>query len=938
MSFYDAIRVGASGAADFEIERSLRFNRPDSTYLTKSLGSTSNRRTFTYSFWVKRTVQNSEQCLIYNGHPSSTPYGEIRFEYQGSNIHELNWYSYDGSHQFQLRTNRVFRDPSAWYHIVLALDTTQATQSNRAKIYVNGIQETSFKTETYPSQNTDTGYNVSGNTHSIGGFRNTSNSFDGYVAEFNFIDGQQLTPSSFAETNSDTGQWVPIDTSGLTFGTNGFRLKFADNSGTTATTLGKDSSGNGNNFTPNNFSVAAGVGNDSLEDTPTNNFATLNPLALRATGADILNGNLDYKSDSNYSIAAGNFSLKTGKWYWEVTITAAMSGSNGQINGIVRGTNPNGNSYVSYDTNGNVFGIGYVYNGSIQGTSPDGSTNSASGGSGLASFTNNDVLGFASDIANGTLAIYKNGSLQTTITSLNSHDWFPAVSGYGTTSTCSLNFGQRAFAHTPPTGHLALNSQNLSDPTILLPNKHFDTVLYTGDGNATGSQSNVLEFQPDWLWTKSRNAAYNHMLYDAVRGAGNSKGLNLGGGASPGAGGEGTSADNAVYGYLNSFDANGFSYTKGSAGTTYFNQSGINYVNWIWNAGDTDSATYTVKVVSDSGNKYRFNDFGTSAVTLDLAEGGTYTFDGSDSSMSGHPFVLGTAANGSVYSTGVTYQLDGASVTYSAYTSGYSSATTRKLIITVPASAPQLYYWCSIHSGMGGAINTNSTLGSSNFDGSLQATVKANTTAGFSIGTYTAQSSGSATVGHGLGVAPDVVITKSRTVTSNWYSYHQAIGQDGWIFLNDHAAATTGNSAVWNPAPTSSVFTYGSGLVNFGDVVFYAFSEVAGYSKFGSYTGNGNADGPFIFTGFRPAWIMIKRTNSSEGWQIFDNKRSPINEIGDVIEANTNAAAVTSIPNWLDFLSNGIKLRAHYTNGNGSGSTYIYLAFAESPFKNSRAR
>ena len=547
MSFYDAIRVGASGAADFEIERSLRFNRPDSTYLTKSLGSTSNRRTFTYSFWVKRTVQNSEQCLIYNGHPSSTPYGEIRFEYQGSNIHELNWYSYDGSHQFQLRTNRVFRDPSAWYHIVLALDTTQATQSNRAKIYVNGIQETSFKTETYPSQNTDTGYNVSGNTHSIGGFRNTSNSFDGYVAEFNFIDGQQLTPSSFAETNSDTGQWVPIDTSGLTFGTNGFRLKFADNSGTTATTLGKDSSGNGNNFTPNNFSVAAGVGNDSLEDTPTNNFATLNPLALRATGADILNGNLDYKSDSNYSIAAGNFSLKTGKWYWEVTITAAMSGSNGQINGIVRGTNPNGNSYVSYDTNGNVFGIGYVYNGSIQGTSPDGSTNSASGGSGLASFTNNDVLGFASDIANGTLAIYKNGSLQTTITSLNSHDWFPAVSGYGTTSTCSLNFGQRAFAHTPPTGHLALNSQNLSDPTILLPNKHFDTVLYTGDGNATGSQSNVLEFQPDWLWTKSRNAAYAHLLYDAVRGAGSLKSLNLGGGSPAGPGAEGAAADNATY-------------------------------------------------------------------------------------------------------------------------------------------------------------------------------------------------------------------------------------------------------------------------------------------------------------------------------------------------------------------------------------------------------
>ena len=179
----------------------------------------------------------------------------------------------------------------------------------------------------------------------------------------------------------------------------------------------------------------------------------------------------------------------------------------------------------------------------------------------------------------------------------------PSFSAYGTSAGFYLNFGQRAFAHTPPTGHQALCSANFPDPTILLPNKHFDTVLYTVDGNSTGSQTDVLQFQPDWLWTKSRNAAYNHMLYDAVRGAGNSKGLNLGGGTSPGAGGEGTSADNAVYGYLNSFDANGFSYTKGSATTTYFNQSVINYVVWNCNAGDTDSKTYAVTVVSDSGNK-----------------------------------------------------------------------------------------------------------------------------------------------------------------------------------------------------------------------------------------------------------------------------------------------------------------------------------------------
>ena len=227
-------------------------------------------------------------------------------------------------------------------------------------------------------------------------------------------------------------------------------------------------------------------------------------------------------------------------------------------------------------------------------------------------------------------------------------EWMPFVGWHdggaanSTTFYANINFGNHSFLGTVPSGFEKLSSKTLDTPAILFPNKHFETVLYTGDGNATRSLSNVTEFQPDWLWTKARNAAYVHLLYDSVRGAGNSKALNLGGGVSAGTGAEGAAADNATYGFLNSFDANGFSFTKGSSGTTYFNQSSINYVNWIWNAGDTDSATYTVKVVSDSGNKYRFNDFGTSAVTLDLAEGGTYTFDQSDSSMSSHPMQLST--------------------------------------------------------------------------------------------------------------------------------------------------------------------------------------------------------------------------------------------------------------------------------------------------------
>ena len=939
MSFYDPIRVGASGATGFEIKRSLRFNDDDSPLLTRTFGSAGNRKTWTLSCWLKRSNIDTYQGLLAVG----TVDGSEDF----LGIDTSNRLNYRFNVGSDLKTLALFRDVGAWYHIVVVLDTTQSQSSasasdSRLRFYINGVRQTEWDESEMPSQNFETRIN-NNVLHYIGEYPRISSHLDGYLAEFNFIDGQAYDPTYFAETNADTGQWIPKKYEG-SYGTTGFRLQFADNSGTTATTLGKDTSGQGNNWTPSGFSVAAGTGNDSLEDTPTNNFSTLNPLALTATGANISNGNLDYKSDSNYSIAAGNFSIKTGKWYWEVTITAALTGSNGQINGIVRGTNPNGNSYVSYDTNGNVFGIGYVYNGSIQGTSPDGSTNSASGGSGLASFTNNDVLGFASDIANGTLAIYKNGSLQTTITSLNSHDWFPAVSGYGTTSTCSLNFGQRAFAHTPPTGHLALNSQNLSDPTILLPNKHFDTVLYTGDGNATGSQSNVLEFQPDWLWTKSRNAAYNHMLYDAVRGAGNSKGLNLGGGASPGAGGEGTSADNAVYGYLNSFDANGFSYTKGSAGTTYFNQSGINYVNWIWNAGDTDSATYTVKVVSDSGNKYRFNDFGTSAVTLDLAEGGTYTFDGSDSSMSGHPFVLGTAANGSVYSTGVTYQLDGASVSYSTYTSGYSSATTRKLIITVPASAPVLYYWCSIHSGMGGQINTNSTLGSSNFAGSTQSRVKVNATAGFSLVSYTGTGS-LATVGHGLGVKPDVMIIKNRNSEGHGFLvYHTKIGATKNLQLNTNSPEATASNKFNDTEPTSTVFTVNTsadGNQSSQNFISYIFSEVSGYSKFGSYVGNANTDGTYVFCGFEPAFLLIKRSSSGDNnpWIGYNNKRNPFNQVNNQMVWNTTEWENIDANNAnLDFVSNGFKLRNSSGGFNGNGGTYIFLAFAHSPFKNGRAR
>jgi hypothetical protein len=802
MSFYDAIRVGASAAADYEVERSLRFNNDDSPRINRTPSSSGNRKTWTKSFWVKRGQLMRTFLTAY--YISGTDVAAIEF----TDTDVLSFYDFYNGYRLHLVTTQKFRDPSAWYHIVIALDTTQSTASDRAKIYVNGEQVTSFSTETYPSQNLDVSFNQ--NVLEAWGTEGTNQRlhFDGYMSEITYIDGLQLTPSSFGETNATTGQWVPIDTSELTYGTNGYRLQFADNSGTSATTLGKDTSGNGNNWTPVNFAVS-----DAMKDSPTNNFATMNPLN-GYTG--LSQGNLRFNS---YNDSSGPRSVqatialpKSGKWYWEARYQESGTGTvSTKYFAISQIQNTNG--YLTAP---------YVYYGRTNiknGTSSEDITNAQDwyNGTGVPA-----VLAIAVDVDNNSVEYFHNGSSQGTITlpTLTSSQeyfftWANTSGGSSSSLNDTFNFGADStfqgqvssggntdangigdFKYAPPSGHLALCTANLPDPTIKLPNKHFDTLLYTGDGQ-NNRTVNGLSFQPDWLWLKARDATSDHGLWDAIRGV--TKRL-----VSNNTNTEGTVP-------IGSFDNDGFTF----ATEMYYNANSSSHVAWCWNAG-------------------------------------------------------------------------GSTVT--------------------------------------------------NNDGSLSAQVRANTTAGFSIGTYTAQSSGSATVGHGLGVAPDVVITKSRTSASNWYSYHQAIGQDGWILLDSNGAATTGNSAVWNPAPTSSVFTYGSGLVNQGDIVFYAFSEVAGYSKFGSYTGNGNADGTFVYTGFRPAVVILKRTNSAAAWIIHDNKRAGFNQHNDYLQPDDNTAESDGSGGTLDLLSNGFKLRSTPGTHNGSGDTFIYLAFAESPFKNARAR
>ena len=222
---------------------------------------------------------------------------------------------------------------------------------------------------------------------------------------------------------------------------------------------------------------------------------------------------------------------------------------------------------------------------------------------------------------------------------------------------------------------------------------------------------------------------------------------------------------------------------------------------------------------------------------------------------------------------------------------------------------------------------------SSNSDGSITSSVSANTTAGFSIVSYTGTGA-NATVGHGLGVAPKMVIVKSRSGAYDWLVYHDSIGNGKAVKINTTDAELT-SSVYWNStSPTSSVFSLGTstaGNTSSATQIAYCFAEKKGFSKFGSYTGNGNADGTFVYTGFKPAWLMYKRSSASgNDWVIVDNKRDPINVCDEELYANLSSAK--GDVDLLDFTSNGFKCRRTHNSQNGSGSTYIYLAFAEAPF------
>jgi len=779
---------------NFVIDNSLRFNDNDSAYLTRSTGTT-NKRTFTVSVWVKRTTLNARQT-IWASDQNTNDTGDGSKGGSGNYISfwnngEFYFGGFGGS--FQVRADGLQRDVSAWYHIVAQTDTTQATTNDRGKLWINGVQQTTYTSMI--GQNTDVKWatNRIGVRSDVANYSDSVNLTayaDGYIAELHVVDGQALTASDFGETDSTTGAWVPKKYTG-TYGTDGYYLDFSNSAD-----LGNDSSGNNNDFTPSNLAAT-----DQTSDTPTNNFCTLNPLS-NAMGGTLSEGNLQIVSSGSDKHCFSTFGLTSGKWYFEVKDIS----QGGQFKVFALTDADHNNTTPGTNQCHIIFSTGE--------TSTSGTANSNAG-----AMTTGDILAVAINLDDGEVYFTKNGNIDTGLTaqatgisiSGRKRDFrISAFESSGTPSTAGFNFGNPSFSissgnsdengygnfeYEPPTGYLALCTNNLPNVTIADPTEYFNTVLW--NGNSSTQSITGVGFQPDFVWLKSRTNTASHRLNDSSRGVNKQLASNA------------TDAESEFTTMLTSFDSDGFTLgdNVGINGTGYTN------VGWSWKA------------------------------------------------------------------------------------------------------------------------NAGST--SSNTDGTITSTVQANTTAGFSIVTYSGNGS-TGTVGHGLGAVPKLYIVKRRNGDGwSWYTYSVHKGAGHTLYLNSTSVGDVDTTVWQNTSPTSNVFYVGArdGVNGSGgNMVAYCFAEIEGYSKFGSYTGNGSTDGAFIYTGFRPAFTLIKRTNAIQAWVLHDSARAGyINPTDNYVYANATNVEAEDIDH--DYLSNGFKIRSNFNDTNASGGTYIYMAFAEAPFK-----
>jgi hypothetical protein len=1050
----------AAAPTGYNIERSLRFNSSDSAKCARTYSSGSSTTTQTLSLWVKRAKLGATGCF-WSGYDGSAAYGAY-FQFDSTNTLTV---ILGGASSYQLTTTQVFRDPSSWYHIVLTIDTNNGTSGDRIRLYVNGSRVTTFSTASYPTSGYACQFAMGNANNTIGTTWGSSaySFFDGYLADIHFIDGQALTPSSFTEVSAITGQLIPKAYTG-SFGTNGFWLKFSDNSAATAAALGNDYSGNNNDWTPNNLSIVTGG--------PTSVAAASGALPVYNTtdtyGTVKGTGTRTDSNSSSIVLAIPMDGANNGTTFTDESATIKGSGSAKSItvNGNAKTVTSVSKFYGSsgaYDGTGDYLSLAssadfqlwnstawtvecFIYINSLA------STFYFFGVGNRASTTTRCML---SVNTSGNIVIDWDGtSADTTVTfttGLATGRWYHIaaasngtalkiyVDGIAASQTATLGTSTQANAPVSiavpglaanPATYNGLNGylqdfriykgvakytsnfnppSSTQNPTIAAGNDSLvdtPTSYGTDDGLGGSVRGNYATWNPLISSTNLTNGNLS-VVQPSTTAASRYSTLGMSTGKwyweisvvkygntvfgirTPGRGTLETPFDSSGYGMgwrssggffiggsnvagsmsLAAGDVLGLAFDA-DAGTLRFYKNGTlnntltassTYIGQTWFAGSQDSG---------GGNSDHDVNFGQRAWAYTAPTNYQPLVD----TLLPAPVVakpnevmdvkLITANNSTQVITGLAFSPDlvwtkSRSNAYSHYLYDtvrgvqkplLSNATNAETTIATSLTSFNSDGFtlgaddgANYGSGAGVAWTWDAgTTTSSNGSGSITSQVRANASAGFSVLTWTGQTA-AGTIGHGLGVAPSLIITKLRSAAQSWGVYHKDTGINNYLLL-DSTGASTAYSGIWgSAAPTSTVFgvpgNVGLNNLNGGTYVGYAFAPVAGYSSFGRYTGNGSADGPFVYTGFRPRWIMVKRSDAANDWWLYDTARGTYNEVQMALAPNLSNAELNPITNnFIDVLSNGFKLRGPGLATNGSGATYIYAAFAESPFAYARAR
>jgi len=986
-------------AAGYQIDNSLRFR--GAQYLSRTPSTNGDRAKGTVSMWFKKSyIQNglANQLSLLGFTQGNAP-GLIRYRYQYDYI-EHNA-GVNGTSSFGMDLVAEHRDPSAWMHFVWTFDYDNPSLSQRMRMYINGVRQTTstYNPPTGASGNTGT-WNASGVLHQIG--RQAPGEFQGYMAEIHNIDGTALEPTSFGEYD-ENGVWRPIEVSGLTYGTNGFYLDFSDPSN-----IGADRSGNGNNWTATGFELTTSTSTsyDWMEDSPTNNAPTLNRLK-EGTLITLSNANLTFASSIGKGLMPATFGAQgsSGKYYVEFICTDAGQDMSFGLTDYLRtpttshptsvlGLNPWSWALYMYPLNSVIYKR----------------TNSVSTATNTAKVVTGDVIGIAYDINTGEMWASKNNVwMDSGNPAAGTNPLFnnlegsiaPAVSppGGGVATTNSINIGQQPFRYTPPSGFEPLSTANLPAPDISNPSEHFQTLI--GPGEGTGSTTPIgIQYKTTGS-ADSPSATYQDQVYGKpATDLGGADGVHpmfewasrliLGGhddwyipakneleiiyrnlkpdttANNTSSGANANAVPSATGNYTSSVPAQTSVSAFQSGGSEAFSVSPTIYWSATEDSGTTLAAARQlfwsgaqgISNKSSSADHYarairRVAYTGSEPAIGAAYEGGYFggliDAKATPNGTATHALIVAPKEGGEYgVATGI---LDVAQRTFSNglwWVKNRANANQHQLVDSVRGgneallcptySIPTAYVASAGNSVAWCWATTNAA--TSNTDGDMTSTVTTNPDAGFSIVEWSATSNYNR-VGHGLGDAPDFIIAHSLSTNSanGFITYHSATGRNADLSIADTNPAGTRANRWGTSAPTNT--TFGVDVVgaanNQSSMIAYCWRAIPGYSSFGSYFGNGNTDGPFVYTGFRPAWVMIKHYVGSlayqqnGGWYIFDNERNTYNPVINPLQAQLADQEGTLNPG-IDTLSNGFKVR-NFGDGLNKNSScgYIYIAFAEHP-------